>query len=89
LGQLAATMGDVETACRDFEVALEVNERIGATPYLAHTQYHYARALLARNLPGDRETADALRDQALQTARTLGMAPLIQQITSPRPTVHQ
>jgi DNA-binding SARP family transcriptional activator/tetratricopeptide (TPR) repeat protein len=88
LGQLAVTMGNTEAGCQHFEVALEVNERIGATPYLAHTQYHYARALLTRNLPGDRETADVLQAQALETARALGMTPLIQQITSPLPTVH-
>ncbi|MGH8906256.1 MAG: BTAD domain-containing putative transcriptional regulator [Egibacteraceae bacterium] len=85
LGQLAATMGDVEAACRHFEVALEVNARIGATPHLAHTQYHCARALLARGLPGDRETANALRGQALRTARALGMPPLIQQASSQPP----
>jgi tetratricopeptide (TPR) repeat protein len=85
VGQLAATMGDVEAACRHFEVALETNERIGATPYLAHTQAHYARALLARDLPGDREAADTLQGQALQTARTLGMTALVQQISSPLP----
>jgi hypothetical protein len=82
LGQLAATMGNTEAACRHFELALETNERIGATPYLAHTQAHYARALLTRGLPGDREKVDALGAQALETARALGMAPLIQQISS-------
>ena len=87
LGQLAATMGEVEAACRHFEVALEVNERIGAMPYLAHTEAHYARALLARGLPGDRETAGALRGQALQMARALGMTPLIQQVSSQLLTV--
>jgi hypothetical protein len=80
-------MGEAEAACRHFEVALEVNERIGATPYLAHTQYHYARVLLARGLPADHKRAGALQDQALQTARALGMAPLIQQICSQLPLV--
>jgi tetratricopeptide (TPR) repeat protein len=87
LGQLATMMGEAETACRHFEIALEVNERIGATPYLAHTKAHYARALLARGLPGDRETAEVLRGQALQTAHALGMTPLIQQISSQLLTV--
>ncbi|MGH8907008.1 MAG: hypothetical protein ACRD0K_10930 [Egibacteraceae bacterium] len=85
LGQLAATMGDVDAACRHFEVALEVNARIGAAPHLAHTQCHYAHALLARGLPGDRQTADSLRAQALRTARALGMPPLIQQASSQPP----
>jgi hypothetical protein len=78
-------MGRVEAACGHFEVALAVNERIGATPSLARTQYSYARALLARGLPGDREKADALRGRSLQTAHTLGMTLLIRQL-SPEPT---
>ena len=86
LGRLAVTMGRIEVACRHFEDALQANERIGAKPYLAHTRYHYARALLARSFPGDRETADALLTKALTTARELGMAPLAQQITSQVPT---
>lgn len=80
LGQLAVTRGHVEAACRHFEVALEVNERMGAKPFLAHTTYHYARALLSRNLPGDRQRAHVLLDEALQTARELGMASLIKQL---------
>jgi tetratricopeptide (TPR) repeat protein len=87
LGQLAATMGNVEAACGHFEVALEVNERIGAKPYLAHTKEQYARALLARGLPADRERADALRSQALETARLLGMTSLARQVCSQLPTV--
>ena len=74
LGQLAATMGQLDEACQHFEVALKANEQIGAQPYLVHTKDHYARALLARGLPGDDEAADALRGQARELARVLGMA---------------
>lgn len=80
LGQLAATIGQLDEACRHFEVALQVNERIGAKPSLVHTKDHYARALLARGLPGDEEATDALRGQALETARVLGMASFAQQV---------
>jgi tetratricopeptide (TPR) repeat protein len=45
----------------------------GARPWLAHTQDDYARMLLARAGPGDRERAQELLDAALATYRELGM----------------
>jgi hypothetical protein len=80
LGQLATTMGKLDEACRHFEVALEVNERISAKSCIVHTKDHYARTLLIRGLPGDDEAADALRAQALEMARVLGMASFAQQV---------
>jgi len=50
-----------------FEDALEMNARMGARPWLAHTQRDYARMLLARDGSGDRERAYALLDHALAT----------------------
>jgi DNA-binding SARP family transcriptional activator/tetratricopeptide (TPR) repeat protein len=88
LGQLASTMGDLQTACRHFEVALRINERTGAMPHLAHTNYHYARALLARDLPGGRERARVLLSHALQTAQELGMGSLTQQVLVESSTLH-
>ena len=40
-----------------FEDALEMNARIESPPWVAHTQHDYARMLLARGAPGDRERA--------------------------------
>ena len=46
---------------------------MGARPWLAHTQHDYARMLLARDAPGDRERAELLLSEALATYRELGM----------------
>jgi tetratricopeptide (TPR) repeat protein len=73
LGLLATTMQRWEAAERHFEDALEMNARIGARPWLAHTQYDYARMLLARDASGDPEQARLLGSQALATYRDLGM----------------
>jgi tetratricopeptide (TPR) repeat protein len=71
LGLLAATLGRDDDAMRHFEDAIAMNERMGALPWLAYTQYDYGRLLLAR---GRRERAEKLLDAALATFRELGMA---------------
>ena len=81
LGLLAATMERWEEAARHFEDALAMNTRMGARPWLAHTQHEYATMLLARNQPGDREEATALLNEALATARELGMRALEARLT--------
>ena len=48
LGMLAATLGEWERAEEHFERAMELNRRMGAVTWLAHTAYEYARLLLAR-----------------------------------------
>jgi DNA-binding SARP family transcriptional activator/tetratricopeptide (TPR) repeat protein len=73
LGLLATTMECWDDAERHFSDALEMNERIGSPPWLAHTQDDYARMLLARAAPGDREQALVLLGAALATYRRLGM----------------
>ena len=75
LGLLATTMGHWNEAAQHFEDALAMNERMGARPWLAHTQHDYARTLLARDEPGDRERAQELLHQALATYRELGIEP--------------
>ena len=75
LGLLAATMGHCNEAAQHFEDALAMNERMGARPWLAHAQHDYARTLLARNDPGDRDRAQELLHQALATYRELGIEP--------------
>ena len=54
LGMLAATLERWDDAAGHFEDALAMNERMGARPWLAHTQHDYARMLLVRDGPGDR-----------------------------------
>src|SRR5262249_38581037 len=76
LGLLATLLARYDDAERHFEKALEMNARIRARIWVAHTQHDYARMLVARDQPGDREKAAALAAQALATAREVGMKPL-------------
>jgi DNA-binding SARP family transcriptional activator/tetratricopeptide (TPR) repeat protein len=75
LGMAAWTCGRFDEAEGHFLAALELNERIGARPWLADTQSAYAQMLLARNEPGDAERARELVESALGTYRELGMEP--------------
>jgi DNA-binding SARP family transcriptional activator len=56
-----------------FKVALEMNSRMGALPWLAHAQTDYAELLLERAAPGDGARARALLQEARQTYEELGM----------------
>jgi tetratricopeptide (TPR) repeat protein len=73
LGMLASTMKRCKEAEGHFELALELNDRQGSRPFVAHTQHQYAQMLLARNATGDRERAKQLLVAALATARELRM----------------
>ncbi len=73
LGLLAAATGRWGEAMLHFETALEMNARMGARPFLAHTEQDYARMLLERSRPGDTEKARELLARALATYRELGM----------------
>jgi hypothetical protein len=73
LGVLAAMLERPEEAALHFDTALEANERMGLSPWLAHTQREYARLLLARNGAGDRDRAAELLVAALATYREVGM----------------
>jgi DNA-binding SARP family transcriptional activator len=73
LGILAATRRRWDEAGMHFEDAVAMNARMGARPWLAHTQHDYARMLLARARTHDRESARDLLNQALVTYRELGM----------------
>jgi tetratricopeptide (TPR) repeat protein len=71
VGLVATTTGHRDEAARHFEAALQANERMGARPWLAHTQHDYAQMLLARD--GHEERARELLERALTTYRELGM----------------
>jgi tetratricopeptide (TPR) repeat protein len=73
LGLLAATMSRLDDAARHFEDALAMNESMGILPWLAHTRRDFARTLLERDGPGDRERAHELVRSAVATYRALGM----------------
>jgi uncharacterized protein HemY len=73
LGLLSVAEGRWEEAQRQFTNALDLNRRIGARPWLAHTQEDCARMLLARGDAADAERARVLLDAAVTTYRELGM----------------
>ena len=81
LGLLAATLGRLAEAERHFEDALEMNARMGARPWTAHTQHDFASMLLSRDGSGDRERAHELLSEARDTARAIGMVALESKIT--------
>src|SRR5262249_6051330 len=80
LAVLAAAMSHWEDADYHFKNALAMNAGMGAKPLLARTQQDYAAMLLARGYSGDRDQAIALLNEALATARSLGMRAVEQQI---------
>jgi hypothetical protein len=81
LGLLAETLGREEDAVTHFEAGMDLNERMGALPWIAHTQVDLARVLRARGQRGDDRRADRLERDAQATARALGMTALARQIS--------
>jgi DNA-binding CsgD family transcriptional regulator/predicted ATPase len=78
LGMLATTLGEWERAEEHFERALELNRRMGALTWSAHTAYEYARLLLARGRrDGDRDRAALLVREAATLAEQIGMRTLL------------
>jgi DNA-binding CsgD family transcriptional regulator/tetratricopeptide (TPR) repeat protein len=80
LGLLAGMLRRWEAAVQHFEAALEAHARIGARPWLARTQYDYARVLLVRGRSANRARADDLLSQALAAAQQIGMPRLAGQV---------
>ena len=83
LGLLAATTGETEDAIRHFEEATELEDQIGALPYLAHSLDGLAAALTARAGPGDAERAAQARRRARELAGTLGLTHLFERLVPP------
>jgi DNA-binding CsgD family transcriptional regulator len=82
LGVLATTMRCWEEAQRHFADALAMNARMGAKPWLAHTQHRYAEMLLARGQSGDRAYAETLLTDALAISREVGMRSLEERVVA-------
>jgi class 3 adenylate cyclase len=73
LALLAATMHHWDDAVRHFEEAIEVDKRMHARGWLPRTQCDYARTLLDRGSPGDRQKALELLGEALEICQELGL----------------
>jgi DNA-binding CsgD family transcriptional regulator len=76
LGMLSAVTQRWDRAERYFDAAIEMSGRLGAGPWLAHTQHQYAAMLLERGRRADRERASALLENAHRLAAALGMVAL-------------
>jgi DNA-binding SARP family transcriptional activator/tetratricopeptide (TPR) repeat protein len=76
LGLLATTLSRFEDAKRHFEHALTMNAHIKAPIWIAQTEHDYARMLLLRDRPGDRDKALELLKDALAAANKLGLTAL-------------
>jgi DNA-binding CsgD family transcriptional regulator/tetratricopeptide (TPR) repeat protein len=89
LGMLAATLGERERAAEHFERGLELNRRMGAATWVAHTAFDYGSFLLAHG--GDRDRAGRLLGEAEALAEQIGMPTLVARIraleSSPLPAV--
>lgn len=79
LGMLAATLKEPARAEEHFERAMDLNRRMGASTWLAHTAYEYGRFLLGRG-SASRERAEALLGEATALAEQIGMEGLLGKI---------
>ncbi len=76
LAQVLAVQSRYDEAIDRYARALALEEGFGATALAARTRYWWARALLERAAPGDRERAQALATECVATTSALGMAHL-------------
>jgi tetratricopeptide (TPR) repeat protein len=83
LGLLAAATGQAGVAVGHFEEAIELEEQIGALPYLAHSLHGLAAALTARAGPGDAERAARAQSRARGIAERLGLTHLLDRLARP------
>ncbi len=89
LGMLAATLEEWDLAADHFERAIALNREMGATTWLAHTQYQYARALVASGRRDDRRVGSLL-GEAHELAVRIGLKALLPRIGSLDPApVHK
>jgi DNA-binding CsgD family transcriptional regulator len=79
LGMLAVTLREPARAEEHFERAMDLNRRMGASTWLAHTAYEYGRFLLGRGA-ASRERAEALLGEATALAEQIGMEGLLVKI---------
>jgi hypothetical protein len=77
---LAAAVGRTNEAVRHFEEAIEVNTRMGALPYLAHTYREFGE-LLARSVDSAARTRGIeLLRRAGEMYRSIGMPTYLERV---------
>ena len=80
LGMLAGVTGQWRVAEEHFCAALDLDERLHAWPWLAHSKYQFGSMLLTRGRAKDRERAATLLGEALASAERLAMPALQRKI---------
>jgi len=88
LGILATVLERWDAAVEHFEEAHEVHLRVGARSFAALGQHDYAAMLLKRSRPDDRSRAMTMAEEALATARELGMVGLARRVEGLSPRSH-
>jgi class 3 adenylate cyclase len=78
LGLLAHTLGRLDTAVDHMERAVELTRRWGIRPLDARSRLEFATLLQERQAPGDPERALQLLNEAMDTARQIGSAHLVE-----------
>ena len=78
LGRGAAALGHLDLAVADLRFAAEQADRAGAPGFVAEARYHLAKALVARQAPGDAEEALSAAGEADRLARALRMAAYVE-----------
>ena len=68
----ATFVGETLEVERPRAAAVEIEERLGASLFLARTRAGWARTLIARGRPEDIERAQQMLDQAEEVAARLG-----------------
>ncbi|WP_376914739.1 hypothetical protein [Paraburkholderia sp. OAS925] len=84
LGMLASALGDWSAAEEHFEYALHMDERLRASPWLAHSRHEFALMLAVRNRTEDKARARDLLAAAATAANELKMFALLQRIGGAR-----
>jgi class 3 adenylate cyclase len=77
LGLLATALGRWNAAENHYQAAIATNDRLNLRVWVAWSRHHYAKMLLARDAPSDRERALELMGQALDAAQEMGMKKLV------------
>jgi len=77
LGLLHTCVGDFEQAEGCFRDALTTQRALGSRAWIARTKLEYARALRERGLDADAARAAELTEEALDSARSLGLGAIL------------